>query len=255
MAALGQTLLLTATISPPPNAVKLARTDPRARLRDYLQALEFYLKLPEQVVGRIVFVENSASDLTELRQLAARFPNRQIDFISFYGLDYAPEYGRAYGESRLLDHAMAQSGGILSRLAPHDPIWKVTGRLRLVNIAQMIRGAPPVYDMYCDMRNRPAHWMEMRVYSFTRHAYRQILMGIAEQLREDLHNTLAAETLIYDHIMKHAGRMRIVPRFRTQPIIAGISGFANHDYAQGLANNLKSATRMVLRKIAPTLWV
>ncbi|HEX4795502.1 MAG TPA: hypothetical protein VH370_17050 [Humisphaera sp.] len=252
---MGKTLLLTATISPPANAVKLARTDPRARLRDYLQALEFYLALPEQVVGRIVFVENSASDLSDLRQLAARFPNREIDFISFSGLDYSPKFGRAYGESRLLDYAMAQAGGILSRLPPHEPIWKVTGRLRLTNIGQMMRGAPPIYDMYCDMRNRPAHWMEMRVYAFTRHAYRHILMGIAERLREDLHNTLAAETLIYDHIMEYADKMRIVPRFRTQPIIAGISGFANHDYSHGLANNLKTATRMVLRKVAPRLWV
>src|SRR5260221_4498449 len=144
---------------------------------------------------------------------------------------------------------MAQADGILSRLAPHEPIWKVTGRLRLTNIGQMIRSAPPVYDMYCDMRNRPAHWMEMRVYSFTRNAYRHILLGIAEELREDLHNTLAAETLIYDHIMKHAGRMRIIPRFRPQPIIACISGFANYDYLQALFNIHTADTRMVLRQL------
>src|SRR5438270_12677650 len=97
----GRTILLTATISPPANAVKLARTDPKARLRDYLQALEFYQGLHAQVVGRIVFVENSDSDLSYLRQLAARFTNREIDFIRFRGLDYSPKFGRACGQSRL----------------------------------------------------------------------------------------------------------------------------------------------------------
>src|SRR4051812_36686201 len=112
---MGPTLLLTATITPPPGATYLARTDPGARLRDYLWAFDFYVNLPNKVIGRIVFVENSGGDLSELRRLAEQHPEKEIEFISFFGLDYPPEYGRGYGEFKLIDHAFDHSE-LLARL-------------------------------------------------------------------------------------------------------------------------------------------
>ena len=61
---------MTATITPH-NARNLARTDPAARLKDYDDALGFYLGLIDRPLHGIVFVENSDSDVTTLRQLVA----------------------------------------------------------------------------------------------------------------------------------------------------------------------------------------
>ena len=247
------TLLMTATITPPPDVTKLKRTDPSSRLADYLEALRFYLSTPNEILKQIVFVENSASDLTALRELAASFPTKRVEFISFYGLDFPSNYGRAYGEFKLMDHAFGQPDGILRNLADHERIWKATGRLRLRNIAALVAKAPAKYDFYCDLRNRRGKWMDLRFYSFTPKGYRDILKGIAESVREDVADGLAAEMLIYPLILRHLSSSMLVPRFRTQPVITGISGYANKDYGKG-ADLLKTYTRLVLRRVLPNYW-
>ena len=59
---------MTATITPPKDALSLKRIDPNQRENDYAEALEYYLSIPEQYVNKIIFAENSNSDLQYLRQ-------------------------------------------------------------------------------------------------------------------------------------------------------------------------------------------
>src|SRR3982074_3006340 len=157
------TLLMTATISPPGVVTNLVRTNPAQRLQDYLWALEFYLQLPTEILPRIVFVENSGSDLSQLGELAARHPEKEVEFVQFDGLAYPPEYGRGYGETKLLDYAIDHSE-IICRLNPDDIIWKATGRLRLLNFAVMNSSAPMSFDLYCDFKNYPMRWVDMRFF-------------------------------------------------------------------------------------------
>ncbi len=65
-----RTLILTATITPPSGVPSLVRTDPALRLRDYLAAFEFYLKVPTAILPRIVFAENSGSDVDPVSGLS-----------------------------------------------------------------------------------------------------------------------------------------------------------------------------------------
>ena len=100
-------LLITATVTPPRDAIKLARSNPADRLGDYLTAFRFYMKKMDQgVFDSIVFTENSDSNITDLKaiSLSAKRP-MAIEFISFNGLDYPSHYGRAFGEMRLIDYA------------------------------------------------------------------------------------------------------------------------------------------------------
>src|SRR4051794_13494247 len=92
-------LLLTATVRPPAGMPALARTDSDARLNDYCRGLEHYIRLLGRCLDAIVFAENSASDLSRLRDLAraAKVEDR-VEFVSFDGLDHPPAYGRGYGE-------------------------------------------------------------------------------------------------------------------------------------------------------------
>ena len=243
-------LLLTATVTPPTDAVKLARTDPVHRLQDYYNALTAYLNMPDSAFTKIVFVENSGSDISTLRDLAGKYPNKEIEFIVFHGLNYPSVYGRAYGEAKLMDYAHAHSR-IISAISSGEKVWKGTGRLVLRNLPKMIRTAPDNYDMYCDMRNAKAEWMDQRFYSYTKDGYAKLLQGVLELLREDLHNTLAAETLLYRHILKHTATSKIIPRFKSQPFISGISGFNNADYSHGIKNMSKDYLKLILRKVAP----
>src|SRR3569832_774634 len=118
-------LVMTATIRPLAGIPSLARTDPALRLADYRSSLSFYVQLLGTSFDQLLFVENSASDLSTLKDEVTRADiNSKVEFISFYGLDYNPKYGRGYGEFRLIDYAIATA----RTLESDDIIWKVTGR-------------------------------------------------------------------------------------------------------------------------------
>ncbi len=255
------TLLLTATITPPSDVKDLVRVDPVARMGDYIETLTFYLELPDDVLRRIVFVENSNSDMGKLRELAGRYPSKRVEFLGFFGLDYPGKYGRGYGEFKLLNYAFDHSE-MIAGLGPEDHVWKGTGRLKLKNIAEMIQTAPKEYDLYCDLRNRPSRWMDMRYYSVTKGGYRRIFHDNLENTREDLIHPFApdqehwvvTEQLMRELVERKFGQARIVPRFRTQPIIEGISGRRDTNYANGFKNQIKNGLRTMTRKLVPSLW-
>jgi hypothetical protein len=248
-----QTLLLTATITPPPDAINLVRNDPKVRLGDYLGALEFYLKQPNDIIRSILFVDNSNSDLSELRRLADRYPGKKVEFIGFFGLDYPAPYGRGFGESRLMDYAFDHSETIAG-LRPEDRIWKSTGRFKVTNIGTMIRKAPKVYDVYCDMRNRPAYWVDMRIFSCTKEGFRKVFYGIGERLREDV-DKYAAEHYLREILEEKSTEARIIPRFRTHPFVEGFAGAFNTNFAHGTYNKSKNYIRVLSRIFAPNLWI
>ena len=246
-------LFLTATITPPAGAPELVRTDPAVRLADYDAALSFYLKLLGHGLDNILFVENSNSDVSKLVDRCAQAGQAEkVEFVSFYGLDYPPEYGRGYGEMRLLDHGIEHSQ-LLKTLGEDAIIWKMTGRYVCRNLLKMFRSSPAKFDLYCDLKDRPMPWMDLRLFAFTRAGHEQILKGTYTRLaRSELRAAPEKEMRRYvGQLLKtHA----IVPRFRTEPIIEGIRGNDGRNYARG-KNLAKYGLRAVARKVAPFIWI
>ena len=120
-------LVMSATIAPPPRAPELARSNPSLRLSDYCDALRFYLSLPDDVLHKVLFIDNSNYDLSALEAIANEVPHRkQVEFITFQGNDHPPEFGKGYGEFKLIDYGMAHS----SIIGAEDFVWKVTGYIR-----------------------------------------------------------------------------------------------------------------------------
>lgn len=116
-------ILLTACINP--NGMAFTRlTDPTERKRQYVEAVDFYLKntrLP------IVFAENSNSDISCL------FPNQisigRLEIITFKGNE--DKYrGKGYGEAEIIEYAIAHSKFIKDNCF----LIKITGRLIVENI-------------------------------------------------------------------------------------------------------------------------
>ncbi|WP_426413287.1 hypothetical protein [Bradyrhizobium ganzhouense] len=247
------TLLVTATITPPSIVTNLSRFDPRQRLEDYKAALHFYLELPSNILPRIVFVENSAGDVSGLRNLAARHRDKEIEFVTFYGLDYPPSFGRGYGEARLLDYAMDRSA-IIAKLQPNDMIWKATGRLKLLNFAQLSQTAPTGTDLYCDLKDYPMPWMDMRFFAFSKTGYEHLFRGIADSLREDQPVAGVAENHLRRIVGARLGRDAIVPRFAYTPRVDGIQG-NNQPYSGGIRNIAKFSIREFCRQLVPGLWI
>jgi hypothetical protein len=243
------TLLLTATVKPPVGIPELQRTDPTERMNDYVRALRFYCKAPETDIPRIVFIENSGSDLSQLHDVVASAnAAHRVEFLSFNGLDYPPGYGRGYGEFKLLDYTMDHSTTLAGARAD-TMLWKVTGRYRVLNIGRIIRTAPSKPDMYCDMRTWPIPWVDLRIFGCTLGGYRSLLKGVYQQLREDIIN-MAPEQHLHPIIKDLAKSHSIVTRLRNEPFIDGIRGKDSKNYASGV-NLIKylarSSRRMLFR--------
>ncbi len=246
------TVLLTATITPPPGATHLARTDPKIRLGDYRKAFDFYCSaLAAGVIDQLIFAENSQSDIRSLRDVTEKHGvTAKTEFISHPGLDYPPEYGRGYGEFMLVDRAMASS--LLIRKLPADAaIWKITGRYILRNIAKMISTRPAGTDFYCHCRNMPTRWMDLFVLCWNKKSHSEILEGIHLQLREDRING-PCEPAFRERIEGDGFKSKIVKRFRTIPRLEGHRGVDGQLYE---AMNMKLRMRQLANVAAPWLWV
>jgi hypothetical protein len=244
-------LLLTATVTPPAGAVQLQRTDPGQRLDDYAQALQFYIPLLERrVFDAIVFTENSESDIGRLRGAAAASSARdRIEFISFQGLDYPPEFGRAYGELKLVDHAMRHSR-LVQAAGPDTMVWKVTGRYIIRNIEKLLRVRPDA-RFVCHCRDLPRRWADMYVMGWTKRDYPRVLQGLWDHLKESELKTSAEQA--FRHQVDALARMLPVQRrFAVPPIVVGARGLDNSRYEQ---RPLPTAVRSVMNVLAPWIWI
>ena len=114
--------------------MKDAAFDPSERVAQYVSALQYYLQaLPDGV--RIVFAENSASMALVQQRLA---DDERIEWIDATDLDapyhYDQQRGKGYNEWLLMHHAVTHS----AVLSEAGCFFKVTGRLRVLNIAALL---------------------------------------------------------------------------------------------------------------------
>lgn len=252
--AVGPILLLSATINPPAGVPHLARTDPRERRRDYLDAFRFYLGLLGEGAGGLVLAENSQADLSELRALAdASGHSARVELISFRGLDHPAEFGRAYGEFKLIDHAVAQSR-LISEIGPDESVWKITGRYVVKNMRHLLVGRPDTFDLYCNIRRYPTPWAEMFLFAWKRRAYDTFLRGIYPLFRHELVAPLSPENKFLEMIEAVRGRLAVVPRFRSIPQLEGRRGMDNAAHG-GWNGRAKYAARVIANRVAPWLWI
>ncbi|MEC5399290.1 hypothetical protein [Uliginosibacterium sp. H1] len=251
------TLVMTATVQPPSGMPGSVRNDPQLRLREYLEAFRFYLTVDDALVDQIVIMENSDADLSPFARVAAeQGSTKRLQLINTSS-EYPASKGKGYGEFRMVDEGLSRL--IASGAVQMDtPMWKLTGRLKLLNIAEMLATAPAGYGFYCDLRKVPLigerlggnDWMELRVFSFTPAAYDACLRG---QYGKSYVLEKAFFTLLTGPEAA-GGKARVVPRFRRQPRLAGVSGHSNKSY-EGLGYRAKNTLRSVARVLAPRLWL
>lgn len=245
-------ILMSATITPSKDMPGSTRMDPAVRMNDYVEALKYYESVSPEVVDRIVFLENSDTDLTPLKNALQRASYNKVEFISVSS-DYPPSKGKGYGEFRMFDEGLLASEVIKA----DDHIWKVTGRLKILNIEQLILSAPSDYEVYCDLRDVPIIgeslggnlWMELRTFAFRRDAYDRYFRG-------EYSKSYVLEKKFFKTMKSALNNLnaQIIPRFRVQPIIDGYSGYSNANY-RSTSYKAKEKLRMIARQVAPGLWL
>ncbi|MFV0335300.1 MAG: hypothetical protein ACK5JR_14670 [Tropicimonas sp.] len=252
--ALHHLLLMTATITPPASMGNNLRQDPDLRLQDYAEALRFYLSLPPGGPQSVLFCENSGSDLSSLRELSeSENPHgRKVEFLS-YVTDMPPERGKGCGELDILDRAHDE----VLAARPEVMVWKVTGRLVVKNLSQMIASLPKGAAFYGDFRSVPVigeklggnDWLDTRLLAYRPDYYAKYVHGMKEKCG------ICTEKCLFAAIRPAIdGDPGIAPRFRAQPVFRGICGGSNEDY-EALPARAKNLIRSVGRRVAPGVWL
>lgn len=252
-------LLLTATITPKSGVPNLKRTHPEDRLNDYAQALTFYLSQVGQACDGIIFVENSNSDISKLKDLVdSQNKTNAVEFIVFDGLDYPTHYDRGYGEFRLLDYGMSRSQLVKQSTDARTIIWKVTGRYIVQNLAEIIATQPHEFDLYCHCRNYPKYWVDTYFMAWTPEGYETCLRDVYHRLKTNVPGIpqgIAAEELLRSWLEQRFIRnnVHVIRRFRRTPDLSGIRGADNKGYATD--NQWKYTFRRNISRLFPWIWI
>jgi hypothetical protein len=244
-------LIMTATIRPPINCPDLVRSDPEIRSNDYSEALKYYLNIGSDYIDRIIFVDNSDSDLGIFKDVEQSVKHEKtVEFISIPdGNKYPPEYGKGYGEMMMINYVL-DNAKIITK---SDIFWKATGRLILLNIESLIKSAPHPYAIYSDLHNSfnylsLDYFFDPRFYSFTMDGYNNYLRYSADKLKY-----AHIEHYYFDILKAGVSPGKVVPRFKKQPVIKGYSAAANDSYFT-FRKRTQRKIQQILRYVAPWVW-
>ena len=249
-------LVLTACVDPRSAPMKVWRSDPALRLKDYQQALRFWLALPDRRIQRIVFIENNGYPLDVFREQAARENplGREIEFISLNCNDYPAHLSYGYAELEMLDLGLP-----LSRLArPDDVMIKVTGRLTFPGLPRLLDRLPD--DLLFAVDGRLGHLLIQRhpkprtvitqLFLVRLKFFMQDLRGINRRMKD---YTDDAEATLCEALGGHAGSPGAIFRWPVNCDPQGHGAFRNRDQ-QSLRQKFLHTVRAALRVILPELW-
>lgn len=225
-------LLLTATIQVKQDVVFTARKDTDTRLNDYKQALSQWLAHPQ--VNSLVVVENSGSDLSPLREIAGRTPQKNVEFLSFTAPAFDGALGKGYGEMICLEQALKHS----ELLARSSRFVKVTGRYYLANASQFLQFVEhrSDADVICDMLLNLT-WADSRVFAATPNFLRCYLFPLREEVNDSKGSNM-------EHVLARATHACIANRgvWAEPPFpfeIQGVSGSQDRGWQMSVVNRLK----------------
>lgn len=229
-------LLLTATIKVKEDMAFTARKDTGTRLNDYKQALTLWLAHPD--TKTLVLVENSGSDLSELREIANQTPEKNVEFLSFKAPDFDGSLGKGYGEMLCLQYAIEHS----ELLARSPQFVKMTGRYFLVNATAFLRfvGSRRDAEIICDMLLNLT-WADSRVFAGTTDFLRNYFFP----LRHELNDSQGSN---FEHVLARAVHACMANRgtWAEPPFpleIQGVSGSQDRGWQMSLKDKLKLRIR------------
>jgi len=246
---------MTACIAPQPHPA-VVRSDPALRLRDYLSALEFWLRLPDPQLASVVFVDNSGHPLDQVEALRLRYPRIPVEVHSSPPCDIPAGIGYGYAELQLIEWALQHS----SRLAGEDLIVKATGRLSFPQLPKLITSLPSATSFAADAVCRQLPWrrtaengtFRTQLLLFRRRFYQQYLSGLWRDMRP-VAGQRFIEDVLYRAVWPLRDTQEVAMRF---PVNCSPVGWAAHlpkDYASPSAR-VVNAGRAVARALVPWIW-
>lgn len=262
-------ILLTATVNP--QGMKGANFEVEERAQMYADALGWY-------VGKnckVIFAENSGN-IEDVRKLMKPEEAARIEWLDVSNSDYDQNRGKGYNETILIHRAIETS----PMLAKAKCFFKITGRLRLMNVSDMLA---EVEDRQCkcgsvgrrglqflaDCKDHSLYeWLslpinghagECRYWFASTEFFESVMWPKLEMMNDYSEPPILAEDAMLRVCRETRGQAGCYDRFRTQ---ARISGRGGHNLGSGpsffystdndsLALRLKCGLRQLLRWAMP----
>ncbi|GBF81723.1 hypothetical protein [Aphanothece sacrum] len=232
------------------------------REQDYYNSLTYYIQNHPKV-RKIIFVENSGWPLDKLKQVAQNNPhNKEIEFISLNCNDFPRKFGKGYGECLLIEKGLEQSN--LIKTVTH--FAKITGRIYLQNITQVLESISEPYDCLCDYKDQGWRLKKLlgeesagpncdtRFLVFSQKFYHEIIKPLHQKHKEGtVSYCFYIESQFYQAINNLADKYKVITRFLIEPDFKGIAGhFGGKNYSSP-QERAKFFIRSIGRKITP--WI
>ena len=247
-------LVMTATIVPAANA-GVKRADPLLRLEDYKHALRYWLNYEHPAADRILLLENSGADLSQLRAIATDENQRRkpVEILSVPGNRIPEGTNYGYTEMQMLDDGLAMSQ--LRRETTH--MVKATGRLTFTNVQGLIRRLPAEYRIAVDSRSRNSkeRFSPTQLFLAETEFYNTYLRNLYQRMTADDQRNHYIENLIYDTLIQLPADVRdkVVMRWPVNCDPVGIEGTTGRSYRRA-SKRIASALRGTARVVAPQFW-
>ena len=205
-------ILLTGCINP--NGMPFTQlNNPSERQKQYIDAIHFYLS---NTTCQIVFCENSNTDIKPyIKNVQDR-----LEILTFSG-NQNKQRGKGYGEAEIIEYALSHS----SFIQDDSIIIKITGRLVVNNISQIIRSLTCKQDFVTCLFHSDLKFADSRIFCATVSFFREFLNN-----KECINDS---EDVFFEHILASsvlASSIRFLP-YIEEPLITGISGSTGMQYS------------------------
>ena len=189
-------------------------TDTNERLRQYVDAINYYL---ETTKSKIVFCENSNTDIFPLFENNNN--NDRLEIHTFQG-NKEKLKGKGYGEAEIIEYAFQHS----SLLKENIIVIKITGRLIVNNICQIIKSLKYKNDFVTCLFHSDLSFADSRIFCATPAFYTEFLRN-KTKINDN-------EGRYFEHILSYTvieSSIQFIP-FKEEPQITGISGSSGDCY-------------------------
>jgi hypothetical protein len=218
-------LVLTAAIDPR-GCPDVHRSDPALRERDYVDALGRWIALMNRVSFRILFIENSGTDLRSFR---SRIPHiGDLDIIQYTEASDVIAKGKGNAEGRIIERIAEY----LEESAHSGVVAKCTGRLWVNNFDACVKDLRRSEPFFRLTIRRSLNVADSRFFICDCTTWRKYLRGMDKEVEEPsgvfLEHVLARRAL---RAIGDGVPFRPFPRL---PRIQGVSATTGHNYTRGL---------------------
>jgi hypothetical protein len=253
------TLILTGTIIPARNA-SVTHRNQDSRRQEYVNALVWWLdqvrllNSRQEIIKRILFVENSGADLVSFYndvQRAGKPFTEKLECVSAPSLPIPDGWHYGWGEWKMIDHVMSD----MSIDTTH--FIKATGRLKFTNVRGLIRKLPDEYRIAVDSRSRNSRerFSPTQLFLAETAFYNTYLRNLYQRMTADNHRSHYIENLVYDTLIQLPADVReqVVMRWPVNCDPVGIEGTTGRSYRRA-TKRIASALRGTARVVAPQFW-